>query len=79
MNLIIQNISKHVSLTPEEEQLFLSKTETKLYKAKTILQNVGQVCKEGYFVNSGLLRSFNINDNIVVCGEVRGLVRTQMK
>jgi CRP-like cAMP-binding protein len=65
MNLIIQNISKHISLTPEEEQLFLSKTEIRHYKAKTILQHAGQVCKEGYFVNSGLLRSFNINDNIV--------------
>lgn len=65
MSLIIQNISKHISLTPEEEWLFLSKTETKHFKAKTILQNAGQICKEGYFVNSGLLRSFNINDNIV--------------
>ena len=65
MNMIIQNISKHISLTPEEESLFLSKTETKHFKAKTILQNAGQICKKSYFVNSGLLRSFNINDNIV--------------
>ncbi|MCF6131046.1 Crp/Fnr family transcriptional regulator [Flavobacterium wongokense] len=65
MTSIIQNISKHISLTPEEEALFLSKTETRHYKAKTIIQNAGQVCREGYFVNSGLLRSFNINDNIV--------------
>ena len=65
MNMIIQNISKHISLTPEEESLFLSKIETNHFKAKTILQNAGQICKEGYFVNSGLLRSFNINDNIV--------------
>jgi CRP-like cAMP-binding protein len=27
--------------------------------------NAGQVCKHSYFVNSGILRSFNINDNIV--------------
>ncbi len=65
MSLITQSISKHISLTPEEEALFLSRTETRQYKAKTILQHAGQVCKEGYFVNSGLLRSFNINDNIV--------------
>lgn len=65
MSLILQNISKIVSLTPEEEQLFLSRTETRHYKAKTILQHAGHVCREGYFVNSGLLRSFNINDNIV--------------
>lgn len=65
MKPIIQNISKIISLTPEEEALFLSKLETKQFKAKTILLNAGDICKEGYFVNSGLLRSFNINDNIV--------------
>jgi CRP-like cAMP-binding protein len=62
---ILENISKHVSLTSEEELLFLSKTETKQFKAKTILLSSGEICTEGYFVNSGLLRSFNINDNIV--------------
>ena len=62
---ILDNIAKIVTLTPEEQAFFLSKTETKNFKAKTILQNAGQVCKVGYFVNSGLLRSFNINDNIV--------------
>jgi CRP-like cAMP-binding protein len=65
MNLLIQNIAKHVSLRPEEELLFLSKTETKNYKAKTILLNAGEICKHSYFVNSGLLRSFTINDHIV--------------
>lgn len=65
MSLILQNIAKHIVLTPEEEALFLSKTETRTVKAKTILQNAGQVCKDSYFVNSGLLRSFTINDNIV--------------
>lgn len=63
--LILDNISKIITLTPEEQAFFLSKTEIRHYKAKTIIQNAGQVCKEGFFVNSGLLRSFNINDNIV--------------
>lgn len=65
MNLILENISKHISLTPQEQELFLSKTETHQYKTKTILLNAGEVCKNSYFVNSGVLRSFNINDNIV--------------
>lgn len=65
MNLILENISKHISLTLQEQELFLSKTETRHYKAKTILLNAGEVCKNSYFVNSGVLRSFNINDNIV--------------
>ncbi len=65
MALILENIAKHVSLTPEEQALFLSKLETNTYKPKTILLNAGEVCKHSYFVNSGILRSFNINDNIV--------------
>ena len=69
MSLIIQNISKHISLTPEEQLLFLSKTETHTFKAKTILLNSGQVCKHSYFVNTGILRSFNINDNIILSKE----------
>ncbi|WP_310380629.1 Crp/Fnr family transcriptional regulator [Flavobacterium sp.] len=65
MAQILSNISKIVTLSPEEELLFLSKIEIKNYKAKTILLSAGEVCKYSYFVNSGLLRSFNINDNIV--------------
>ncbi|UPQ80028.1 Crp/Fnr family transcriptional regulator [Flavobacterium azooxidireducens] len=65
MKSILQNISKHISLTIDEEQLFLSKIEVQHFKAKTILHNAGEICKHSYFVNSGLLRSFNINDNIV--------------
>ncbi|MFL9830482.1 Crp/Fnr family transcriptional regulator [Flavobacterium sp. ARAG 55.4] len=65
MSLIINNIEKIVSLTPEEKELFLNKTEIRHYKAKSILLNSGEVCKYSYFVNSGILRSFNINDNIV--------------
>lgn len=65
MEPIIQAISKYIALTPEEESVFLSKTETKKFKAKTIILNAGEISKYSYFVNSGLLRSFNINDNIV--------------
>jgi CRP-like cAMP-binding protein len=65
MPLILDNIAKHVALSPEEQELFLSKTETRSYKAKTILLNAGDVCQHSYFVNSGILRNFNINDNIV--------------
>lgn len=65
MQSILENIAKHVSLTPEEETLFLSKTETKQFKTKTILLSAGEVATCTYFVNSGILRSFNINDNII--------------
>ncbi|WP_298392807.1 Crp/Fnr family transcriptional regulator [Flavobacterium sp.] len=65
MKPIIQNISKHVALTPEEITLFLSKIETKSFKSKTVLLSSGEIATCTYFVNSGILRSFNINDNII--------------
>ena len=65
MQSILQNIVKHVALTIDEERLFLSKTETKQFKAKTILLSSGEIANCTYFVNSGILRSFNINDNII--------------
>ena len=65
MASILQNISKHVSLTKEEETMFLAKTETKFVKAKTILFSAGKIADSTYFVNSGILRSFTINDNII--------------
>ena len=65
MTSILQNISKHVSLTTEEETFFLSKIEFKSYKSKTILLSPGEIANSTYFVNSGILRSFTINDNII--------------
>jgi CRP-like cAMP-binding protein len=62
---ILENINKIVTLYPQEELLFLSKTEIKTYRAKTIIVNAGEISQYSFFVNSGLLRSFNINDNIV--------------
>lgn len=65
MQLILQNIAKHIMLSPEEQLLFLSKVSTQQFKAKSILLHSGEICKYSYFVNSGILRSFNINDHIV--------------
>lgn len=65
MQLILQNIEKIVSLSEQEKELILSKIEIQEFKAKTVLLNAGEICKHSYFVNSGILRSFNINDNIV--------------
>lgn len=65
MALIIQNMEKIISLTNEEKELILSKIELKEYKAKTVILHAGEICKHSYFVKSGILRSFTINDNIV--------------
>lgn len=63
MNLLLENIAKHVSLTPEEQTQFLSLTETKSYKAKTILLKKGEVCTYSFFVTKGILRSYTMDEN----------------
>ncbi|MBF0694318.1 MAG: Crp/Fnr family transcriptional regulator [Flavobacterium sp.] len=65
MNLLLKNVAQHISLTSEEENHLLSLTELRRYPAKSILLNSGDICTHSYFVNSGVLRSFTINDNIV--------------
>jgi CRP/FNR family transcriptional regulator, anaerobic regulatory protein len=65
LTLLLQHIEKIISLSEVEKEFILSKIEIKSYKAKTVLLHAGEVCKHSYFVNSGILRSFNINDNIV--------------
>jgi CRP-like cAMP-binding protein len=63
--LILENIGKLVCLTEAEQSLILSKIEVRQYKAKTLILRAGEVCTHSYFVESGLLRSFTINDHIV--------------
>lgn len=65
MTSILQNISKHVDLTSDEITFLLSKIEVKFFKAKNILVSAGEISNSIYFVNSGILRSFTINDNII--------------
>jgi CRP-like cAMP-binding protein len=62
---LIAHIQKHSHLTPDEAALFLSHTETRKFKAKSIIHPAGSVCTETYFITSGLVRSFYINDHIV--------------
>ncbi|MDY0089714.1 MAG: Crp/Fnr family transcriptional regulator [Flavobacteriaceae bacterium] len=64
-SLLLNHIARYIELTDEEQQIFLSKTEIAHFKPKEIILNAGQVSKNSFFVNSGVLRSFNINDNIV--------------
>ncbi|NRT11803.1 Crp/Fnr family transcriptional regulator [Flavobacterium sp. 14A] len=64
-NLLLKNIAKHITLNKEEEKLFISMITVQNCKSKTILLHAAETCKHSYFVNSGILRSFTINDNIV--------------
>lgn len=63
MNLLLENIAKHISLTTEEQERVITFTETKTYKAKTILLKEGEICTHSFFVIKGILRSYNIDEN----------------
>jgi CRP-like cAMP-binding protein len=63
MNLLLKNIAKHVTLTPEEEERVLLLTTSQSFKAKTILLKEGDVCTQSYFVTKGILRSYTIDEN----------------
>jgi len=64
MELFLANISKLITLQEEEVSLLTSYVTVENFKAKTILQEAGKISKQTYFVHSGILRSFSINDNI---------------
>lgn len=63
MSLFLQNIAKHVNLTPDEEQHILSLVTAHTYKAKTVLLKAGDICNVSYFVHSGILRSYSLDEN----------------
>lgn len=63
MDLFLKNIARHVSLTPQEQQLVLSLTRSAKYSAKTVLLKSGEICTTSYFVISGILRSYTVDEN----------------
>ena len=65
MNLLLKNIAKHVTLTPQEEERVLSLTEVQTFKSKTVLLKANEVCTQSYFVTKGILRSYTVDENAV--------------
>ncbi|MBV8327678.1 Crp/Fnr family transcriptional regulator [Chryseobacterium sp.] len=57
-NLILKNISKHISLTAQETTYFLSLLKEKKLARKDLILKQEQICKEINFVQSGILRAF---------------------
>ena len=60
-DLIIDNISKHISLTTLETEFFISMlTEKKLTKRELLLKE-GEVCRHSAFVTDGGLKGYSID------------------
>lgn len=62
-NLIIDSITRHVQLSADEQQHFLSLLKPKTYKRKQFVLQDGQVCKYSTFVTAGCLRGFTVDQN----------------
>src|SRR5512140_1323446 len=61
--LLINNISRYISLTPEEKEQFLSYWKTKKIKRKQLLLETGEIAHYQYYVLKGCLRSYYIDSN----------------
>jgi len=61
--IILQNISKHITLIEEEEKYFVSLLKEKIFKNKQYITREGDVCKHITFINKGCCRIFNIDNN----------------
>lgn len=61
-DLILQNIARLVELNQEETALFTSLLKEKSVKQKQFLLRKGQIATDTFFVNSGCLRVFNVDE-----------------
>lgn len=61
--LILNSISRHISLNEKETGLFISLLSQKRLRRREFLLQSGEVCRHAAFVNSGCLRSYSIDEN----------------
>jgi CRP-like cAMP-binding protein len=60
---ILQNIAKHIALTPGEQQRFLAYLSLKKLPKRQFLLRENEVCRHSAFVVSGCLRGFIVDVN----------------
>ena len=59
---IFKNIQKHIRLNNNEKKYLVSLFKVKDVLRKEFILNQGQICRKIYFVESGSLRAYNIDD-----------------
>ena len=62
-SLLKQNITSHISLSPDETEAFCNLFEQKLIPKKSYLLREGEICRFEGFVTKGLFRVFHIDQN----------------
>ncbi len=61
--LLLNNFSKHITLTKKEQEFTLSLFDYKKLHSKDTLLEQGDICKQSAFVLNGCLRGFTIDSN----------------
>lgn len=59
---IIKHIEKFVSLTDEEKKVLCTYLRVKRYAKKEHLLEAGEICTGKYFINSGVVRMYTLNE-----------------
>lgn len=63
VNLILDNINRHIQLDKTETDFFLSLLQTIKLKRKEFLLKQGDICRTENFIIKGCLRTYTIDDN----------------
>lgn len=61
--LLLSSISRHISLTTEEADLFISLLRSRSLAAGELLLREGEICKYESFVVSGCLKTYYLDNN----------------
>ena len=59
--LILSNVSRHISLKPEEREYFISLLKPRKLQKKQYLLQAGENCRYENFVVKGLLRAYTVD------------------
>ena len=60
---IIRNITRHIALTDDEEQIFTGLLEEQYVPKKTILLNEGEICRHEGYIQQGCVRIYYLDEN----------------
>jgi CRP-like cAMP-binding protein len=61
-DLILKNISRHISLSESEKSLFASFLTIRTLRKRQYLLQAGDICRFETFVTRGLLRAYTVDD-----------------
>jgi CRP-like cAMP-binding protein len=60
-NLVLKNVCKHISLSADEKDFFISLLEPKTFKKKWLHFKAGEICKVSAFVTRGCMKGFTVD------------------